>query len=85
MKRLEDSILVRRLHLHNLIVVYVCRNPRDACVSYYHHQRLWDEGYRFKGSFEDFAKLFRKGILSYGSYWSHLKVGLIPHANCIES
>ena len=55
-------------------VVYVARNPRDCCVSYYHHQTLFDEGYRFTGDFEDFARLFRKGMLNYGDYWSHLKV-----------
>ena len=57
-----------------LSVVYVARNPRDCCVSYYHHQTLFDEGYRFTGEFEDFARLFREGLLNYGDYWSHLKV-----------
>ena len=54
--------------------MYVARNPRDCCVSYYHHQTLFDEGYRFTGKFEDFARLFREGMLNYGDYWSHLKV-----------
>jgi len=54
-------------------VVYVARNPRDCCVSYYHHQALFDEGYRFTGDFEDFSRLFREGMLNYGNYWSHLK------------
>ena len=54
--------------------MYVARNPRDCCVSYYHHQTLFDEGYRFTGDFEDFSRLFREGMLNYGNYWSHLKV-----------
>ena len=43
-------------------------------MSYYHHQTLFDEGYRFTGEFEDFARLFREGLLNYGDYWSHLEV-----------
>lgn len=38
-----------------LQVIYVTRNPKDTCVSYYHHCQLI-EGY--KGDFEDFYKLF---------------------------
>jgi len=59
--------------LNTAKVVYVARNPRDCCVSYYHHQTLFEEGYRFTGEFEDFARLFREGLLNYGDYWSHLK------------
>lgn len=39
-------------------VVYVARNSRDTCVSYYHHCKLL-EGY--KGDFEVFCKLFLNG------------------------
>lgn len=69
--------------LNTAKVVYVARNPRDCCVSYYHHQTLFDEGYRFTGEFEDFARLFREGMLNYGDYWSHLKTAWAnrSHAN----
>lgn len=36
-------------------VVYVARNPKDMCVSYYHHCR---HVYNMKGTFEEFAELF---------------------------
>ena len=62
-------------------VVYVCRNPMDTCVSYYHHNYVFDVIYDYKDSFENFEKYFRKGQLMYGSYWYHLKVSsIIPLA-----
>ena len=54
-------------------VIFVCRNPKDACVSDYHHYNNFPE-YQFKGNFKDFAQLFIDGHLEYGSYWTMLKV-----------
>lgn len=39
-------------------MVYVCRNAKDTCVSYYHHCRLL-EGYT--GDFQEFCQLFLSG------------------------
>lgn len=36
-------------------IIYVSRNPKDTCVSFYYHTRLM-EGYR--GDFHDFCRLF---------------------------
>lgn len=36
-------------------MIYVARNPKDACISFYHHSCLLD-GY--KGSLEDFVDAF---------------------------
>lgn len=36
-------------------IIYVARNPKDACISFYHHRRLLD-GY--KGTLEDFVDAF---------------------------
>ena len=55
-------------------VIYVCRNPKDTCVSYYHHTVLLETLYEYEAGFEEFEKSFRKGEMLYGSYWFHLKV-----------
>ena len=54
-------------------VIFVCRNPKDTCVSFYHHYNNFPE-YQFKGDFKDFAQLFIDGHLEMGSYWTMLKV-----------
>ena len=36
-------------------IVYVARNPKDTCISFYHHSKLL-EGYC--GDFEQFCELF---------------------------
>ena len=53
-------------------VVYVCRNPKDCCVSYYHHTLLMGNN-DMKNGFPEFAKRFMKGQIEYGNYWTHLK------------
>ena len=53
-------------------VIYVCRNPKDCCVSYYHHSLLMENNI-MKNGFAEFAKRFMKGQIEYGSYWTHLK------------
>ncbi|KAJ8960062.1 hypothetical protein NQ318_009504, partial [Aromia moschata] len=50
-------------------IVYVTRNPKDTCISYYNHVKLL-EGY--SGSFEDFCRLFLAGKVSYAPYWEHI-------------
>lgn len=39
-------------------IIYVARNPKDTCISYYYHCKLL-EGYR--GDFNEFCKLFMGG------------------------
>ena len=53
-------------------VVYVCRNPKDTCASYFHH--CSDPSYGQLDDFELFADSFKRGKLMYGDYWHHLKV-----------
>ncbi|XP_071445167.1 luciferin sulfotransferase-like [Hetaerina americana] len=50
-------------------IVYIARNPKDSCVSYFHHCRLL-EGY--KGSFADFVHLFLEDSVSYSPFWDHV-------------
>ncbi|KAF2881052.1 hypothetical protein ILUMI_25120 [Ignelater luminosus] len=51
-------------------VIYVCRNPKDTCLSnYYYHKNLIRA---FDGTLEDFCKLFLYGSLSYVPFWEHV-------------
>ena len=52
-------------------VVYVCRNPKDTCVSYFHHCK--NHAYGQLEDFDKFAGFFRRGSLLYGNNWHHLK------------
>ncbi|KAI5694330.1 hypothetical protein M8J75_015161 [Diaphorina citri] len=53
----------------NAKIIYVTRNPKDTCVSYYHHCHLM-EGYR--GDFDDFLKLFLNDAVCFAPYWDHV-------------
>ncbi|KAG7157769.1 Luciferin sulfotransferase-like 4 [Homarus americanus] len=49
-------------------VVYVCRDPRDVCISYYFHSIKLD-GYQ--GELSDFVELFLGDMLPWSPFWSH--------------
>ncbi|XP_076357541.1 sulfotransferase ssu-1-like [Tachypleus tridentatus] len=52
--------------------IYVARNPRDCCVSFYHHTKIFPE-YQFEdGSFDDFFEVFINGETEWGDYFDHL-------------
>ena len=64
------------LHPHmsqrkRLQVIYVGRNPKDACVSWYHHMTM--DG--FNGDFKDFAKLFKENKTLYNPLVPHIIEG----------
>ncbi|GIY27874.1 amine sulfotransferase [Caerostris darwini] len=52
--------------------IFVARNPKDCCVSFFYHTRdqpgfgYWD------GGFDDFFELFMAGELEYNDYFDHL-------------
>ncbi|GLH08697.1 Sulfotransferase [Gryllus bimaculatus] len=50
-------------------IVYVARNPKDMCVSYYHYCKLV---HNLQGSFEDFCELFLKDRAPVGPIWNHI-------------
>ena len=53
-------------------VVYVCRNPKDAIVSFYHmHKLIAPE--MGDAPFGDFVDLVKDGDVIYGGYWEHLR------------
>lgn len=54
---------------------YVCvlRNPKDVCVSLYHHVRGFGKYYNFDdGSFDDFFEAFLEGEVDSADYHDHL-------------
>ncbi|PRD19608.1 UNVERIFIED_CONTAM: Sulfotransferase 1C4 [Trichonephila clavipes] len=59
--------------------IYITRNPKDCCVSYYHHMREMP-GHSFKGSFDQFFELFLAGKVDFGDYFDNL-MGWYEHRN----
>ncbi|KFM75293.1 Sulfotransferase 1C2A, partial [Stegodyphus mimosarum] len=51
--------------------IFVARNPKDCCVSLYHHTENI-VGYRFEGSFDDFFEIFIEGKTDFGDYFDTL-------------
>ncbi|KAH9368737.1 hypothetical protein HPB48_004756 [Haemaphysalis longicornis] len=52
--------------------LYVCRNPKDVCVSFFYHTKGLD-GYDFAdGKFEDFFEVFLAGETDFGDYFQHV-------------
>ncbi|XP_037803481.1 LOW QUALITY PROTEIN: sulfotransferase family cytosolic 1B member 1-like [Penaeus monodon] len=53
-------------------VVYMARNPKDVCVSYFHHCRKNTKKI-FQGEFSDFAEAFMGNKLLFAPYWDHVR------------
>ncbi|CAN7977307.1 unnamed protein product [Ixodes persulcatus] len=52
--------------------IYVARNPKDCCVSFYHHTKAVP-GYCFQdGIFDEYFELFVEGLTAFGSYYENL-------------
>lgn len=52
--------------------VIVLRNPKDCCVSFFHHAKM-NVGFGFwDGEFDDFFELFMAGEVEYDDYFDHL-------------
>ncbi len=54
-------------------VVYVARNVKDVCVSYFHHYNVWKDFYGYNGDFDNYVNLFIRGELQYGDIFGHIK------------
>jgi hypothetical protein len=53
--------------------LYVCRNPFDCAVSFFHHTRGFVKHYDFAdGSFDDYFECFLAGQVDSGDYFDHL-------------
>ncbi|XP_026674211.1 sulfotransferase 1 family member D1-like [Ceratina calcarata] len=62
-------------------IVYVTRNPKDTCVSYYYHSRLMED---YRGNFDEFCRLFLGHKLNYTPYWDHV-VGFWTRRNAMSN
>jgi len=52
-------------------VIYVARNPKDTCVSLYHHAKSKPE-FGFNGDFAAFYKIFVEGGAENGCWFAHV-------------
>ncbi|XP_047099277.1 luciferin sulfotransferase-like [Schistocerca piceifrons] len=48
-------------------IVYVCRNPKDTAISYYHHRRLL---MNMQLSVDEFIEAFLENVGNCSPYWS---------------
>jgi len=59
-------------------IVYVARNPRDTCVSYYHHWKLF---HGFEGSWDDFFDAFVGDMCGYYEPFKQHVLGYLKQRN----
>jgi hypothetical protein len=55
----------------NTKVIYVARNPKDTCVSLFHHAKSKPE-FGFDGDFASFYKIFVEGKAENGCWFNHV-------------
>ncbi|KAK9496436.1 hypothetical protein O3M35_013276 [Rhynocoris fuscipes] len=66
---LPVSLLPKQIHTVKPKIVYITRNPKDMCVSYYHYCKLMHE---YNGTLEEFCEIFLEGRAPIGPFWSHV-------------
>ncbi|CAM9256321.1 unnamed protein product, partial [Laminaria digitata] len=52
-------------------VIYVCRNPKDVCVSLQHHAKN-KPMYEYEGDLSDMLRFFAEGRCTNGSWFDHV-------------
>ncbi|KAG0443533.1 hypothetical protein HPB47_014809 [Ixodes persulcatus] len=52
--------------------IYVCRNPKDVCVSFFFYTRTMVAYIYDHGPFQDFFEIFMSGKNSFGDYFDRL-------------
>ncbi|KAJ6635541.1 Luciferin sulfotransferase [Pseudolycoriella hygida] len=71
------QLLPKNLSTVNPKIIYIARNAKDTCVSFYHYLSLI---HKVVGSFEEFCNLFLEDNLVCGSMWKHM-LGFWNHRN----
>ncbi|KAD6118827.1 hypothetical protein E3N88_10098 [Mikania micrantha] len=56
----------------NCLMVYVCRNPKDALTSVWHFFNMLKDDVSTPLKLDDAFELFSKGMTPYGSFWDHV-------------
>lgn len=51
--------------------IYVARNPKDCCTSFYHHMKVLP-GYQFSdGTYDEFLDMYISGKVEFGNFFDH--------------
>ncbi|XP_076651407.1 sulfotransferase 2 [Halictus rubicundus] len=66
---LPADLLPRQIHEKKPKIIYVSRNPKDTCVSFYYYCKTF---HNMTCSFDDFAELFLTDNAPMGPYWEHV-------------
>ncbi|XP_052066958.1 sulfotransferase 1B1-like isoform X2 [Mytilus californianus] len=54
-------------------IIHLIRNPKDTCVSYYHHSRKEHIFLSFFGTWNEFFDMWMSGKCAYGSWYTYEK------------
>ncbi|KAL4558468.1 hypothetical protein LXL04_036668 [Taraxacum kok-saghyz] len=54
-------------------VVYMCRNPKDVLVSWFHLAHKLSDKSRGQMTIDEMFEVYGKGLMPYGSYLDHVK------------
>lgn len=60
------------LHILHAKYIYVYRNPKDTCISYYHHCMTEICPEYKKMTFDEFVEEFITGTTDWNDYWDHV-------------
>ncbi|KAK8756377.1 hypothetical protein V5799_000931 [Amblyomma americanum] len=52
--------------------VWVCRNPKDVCVSFFYHTKSLTAYDFADGKFEDYFEIFMQGANDFGDYFDYM-------------
>ncbi|KAJ1960351.1 hypothetical protein GGI12_003846, partial [Dipsacomyces acuminosporus] len=61
--------------------IYIARNPKDVCVSYYHFLRTIDIADNYKGDWDTWFRMFVEGEARYGDWFNHV-LSWWKHKDC---